>query len=216
MNTVFKFYYQAWLILGVTCAFAIVEILRSKPRRRNAVPVVLSSVSILVFGLVMFYPIAGVYGKTLGFSTQAPTLDASAYVALDQPDEWAAIQWFRAHTPADARIMEGKGASYWATFNRISTLTGRPTLLGWDGHEAQWRGRSYGEMAAGRVEALDTVYRKGSPQEIRKTLEDWDIQYVYVGPTERSQYGITPQVEARLAAVLEPVFNQGVVRVYQR
>ncbi|MEZ4620130.1 MAG: hypothetical protein R2867_32135 [Caldilineaceae bacterium] len=46
--------------------------------------------------------------------------------------------------------VESKGSSYYATYNRMSTVTGRQTLMGWDGHESQWRGKAFGEMAQGR------------------------------------------------------------------
>ncbi|MEZ4734534.1 MAG: hypothetical protein R3E79_46175 [Caldilineaceae bacterium] len=128
----------------------------------------------------------------------------------------AAADWVRMNTAPDAVVVEGKGASYWSNYNRISTITGRPTLLGWDGHESQWRGKAYGAMAQGRAEALETIYRSLSPDEIAGVLATWNIEYVYVGPTERSQYGMTEQSERALAAATDLAFEQGNVRIYQR
>ncbi|OUC09116.1 hypothetical protein RY27_04840, partial [Litorilinea aerophila] len=99
---------------------------------------------------------------------------------------------------------------------RISTPTGRPTLLGWDFHEVQWRGEASGAMARGRPEVLELIYRTGTAQQIREALDRWQIDYVYVGPAERSTYQITPRDEARLSAVMDLVFEQGDVRIYQR
>ena len=89
-------------------------------------------------------------------------------------------------------------------------------MLGWDGHESQWRGNSYGQMAAGRPEALDVIYRSGQPVQIEQALDQWAIDYVYIGPSERSQYGITPAAEQGIAAVMELVFEEGDVRIYRR
>ena len=37
-----------------------------------------------------------------------------------------------ANTAPDAVVLEGKGNSYSSAHNRVSAMTGRPTLLGWD------------------------------------------------------------------------------------
>jgi len=95
-------------------------------------------------------------------------------------------------------------------------MTGRPTLLGWDGHESQWRGRAYGEMAAGRPEALQTIYGGSSGPELIDTLEQWDVDYVYVGPTEREQYGVNARSELALQSAMDLVFEEGDVRIYRR
>ena len=112
-------------------------------------------------------------------------------------------------------ILEAKGASYNAGTARISAATGRATLLGWDGHEAQWRGRAYGEMAAGRAEAINEVYLRPRPTTLRETVRNWGIDYVLVGPAERARFGITPILEERLDQAMELAFEQGQYRIYR-
>ena len=130
--------------------------------------------------------------------------------------EAAAIVWLQANAPPDAIIAEAIGASYRANTSRFSTMTGRPTLLGWPGHESQWRGDAYGVMAQGRAEGLEQLYRTGSPAEIAQLLDQWRIDYVIVGPAERAQYGIDSETERRFAPVLDLVFDAGDVRIYRR
>jgi uncharacterized membrane protein len=163
----------------------------------------------------LLFPIAGVYSKTGGFRN-APTLDSTAYVANENPAELAAAAWIRRNTAPDALVLEGKGASYRANFSRMSTLTGRPTLLGWDGHQSQWRGSQYGLMAAGRPEALEAIYASGLASQVAAMLDAWAIDYVYIGPSERWQYGITPASEAAIAEEMDLVFEDGDVRIYRR
>lgn len=214
MNTVFKFYYQGWLLLGLSSSYAIVVASwRVFAGRGLWLAVLPGALSFLLILGSLIYPVAGIYSKAGGFRGADPTLNGIAYVSAD---ERAAIDWVRRNTDPSDIVLEGKGASYRADFNRISTASGRATLLGWDGHEAQWRGEAYGEMAGGRSEALQKVYRTGSPQEIETILAEWDIDYVYVGPAERDQYGIGPRMDARLEQMLDPVFAQGQVRIYQR
>jgi uncharacterized membrane protein len=113
-------------------------------------------------------------------------------------------------------IVQGKGSSYRPEQCRLSVATGRPTLLGWEGHELQWRGKAFADMTAGRADALETVYRHGTDGDLARTLESWDIDYVFVGPAERQQYRIDPAREAQLARVMDVAFSEGPVRIYRR
>lgn len=215
MNTIFKFYYQAWLLFGLGATYAIVEALT----RRAEAPIWvkgLSGLSLLLIVAGLLFPVAAAYSKTGGFALNPPTFDAIAYVANESPAELAAIRWLQQHTPPDAVVLQGVGQSYRANTARISAATGRPTLLGWDGHESQWRGRAFGEMAQGRGDALNVIYRNGAGPEIIQALERWNIDYVFVGRFERNHYELTPLSEERLLRVMDLVFAQDDVRIYQR
>lgn len=219
MNTVFKFYYQGWLLFGLGSSYAIVTALGQGGWGGSVLrlsTVACSLVSLLLITLGLFYPFAAIYSKTNGFGSPTPTFDATAHLAQAAPAELAAAQWVRANTAPNALVLEAKGRSYWSNFNRMSTLTGRATLLGWDGHESQWRGAAFGRMAEGRDGALETIYRTGAPHEIEETLNRWNIDYVYVGPAEREQYKVNSAVEQRLAKVMDLAFEAGDVRVYRR
>ncbi len=218
MNTIFKFYYQAWLLFGLAGAFTIALTVTTWRGWRVA-PALLSSLALVLATASTVYIAAGAYSKTQGFS-RTPTFDAAAYLATISPAEYGAVEWVRANTRPDDVVVEGKGRSYGADTNRISTMTGRPTPLGWDGHESQWRGRAYGAMAAGRPEALRSIYGGTSPSEVVRILQSLGASYLYVGPSERAQYGLTPAVERALFAQLELVYpaenpEQGDVRIYR-
>lgn len=233
MNTVFKFYYQAWLLLGITSSYVIVTAIGGLFSRRTesvAEGAAISGensalrwgtftcalLSLLIVGTGLFYPVMAVYSKTGGFNSERPTFNTVAYIQDFSPNEWAAISWIRTNTAGDALVLESKGNSYDASTNRVSTITGRPTLMGWEGHELQWRGAAFGEMAEGRAQAMETIYRGGTPDQLRQVLDTWQIEYVYIGPIERRNYSVPPQAERNLAEVMNLVFEAGDVRVYQR
>jgi len=215
MNTVFKFYYQGWLLLGLASAYLIPVALSRLPRTFGVVQGLALLSLLLVLGCALF-PVAGIYAKTGGFARVMPTLDATAYVADGAPDVMAAVVWVQRNTTPDEVVLEGEGNSYAANTNRISAMTGRATLIGWGGHESQWRGDAYGQMAQGRGQAIEMIYRTGTPKEINGVLAQWGIDYVYVGPSEIDKYGITSFRLEELAATLDTVFARGQVRIFRR
>ncbi len=213
MNTIFKFYYQAWLLFGIAGAYTIVTAL-ARARGRGIVPAFLSAVALVLAAASTVYLVTGAYSKANGFAGE-PTFDATAYLARVAPAEYGAVAWIAANTRPDDVVVEGKGRPYSAETNRISTMTGRPAPLGWDGHEAQWRGRAYAAMAAGRPEALKAIYGGTTPGQLLSILADLNASYIYVGPSERSQYGLTPAAERSLFAQLELVYENRDVRIYR-
>jgi YYY domain-containing protein len=211
MNTVFKVGYQAWLLLGLAGSFAVAASLRERGGLR-----VLAGATLVVVLSSLAYTGAAVRSVTSGSLASGLTLDALEYVRRDAPDEWAVIEWARSQTAPQARVLQAPGSSYDASQSRLSVATGRPTLIGWEGHERQWRGRQFDAMAAGRAEALEAVYGAADPEGIRRALLGWRIDYVFVGDAERLRYGIDEEREARIAQAMDLAFSSGAVRLYRR
>jgi YYY domain-containing protein len=211
MNTVFKLYSQAWILLGLAGAHGLAAAYRTggAPRLASAV-----AGALLLSGLL--YTGAAVHSVAGGFRSPSPTLDALAYLATAAPEEREAIDWVRRHTAAGDLVLQGVGASYQAADGRISVATGRPTLLGWEGHELQWRGAAFGAMAAGRADAARAIYQAADRTLLEGVLQAWDVRYVYVGPAERERYGVDAAAEQRLGEVMDLVFSRGSVRLYRR
>ncbi len=207
MNTVFKFYYQAWIMMAIGSAYAVYYIGTRAAGALRAVALVVMAV--LVLG-AMVYPVFAIPSKANGFQGD-PSLDGTLFVTANRPDEAAVIAWMRANTPADAVILESPGGSY-SENNRISAYSGRPTLLGWGGHELQWRG-TYDEP--GRREPLiETVYRNQDEERIRGIVREFGIDYLVVGPMEMEKYKIAPNRKAAFNRLWQPVFEQGDYTVY--
>jgi YYY domain-containing protein len=208
MNTVFKFYYQVWALWGVGAACAIGLMLDDKnlwmPFR-----VVTGIVTALLAAAALVYPITAI--STLGDRAN-PTLDGTAWVKQSAPDDYAAIQWLNQNVSDSPVILEAPGQSYHAEQSRVSAFTGLPTVLGWGGHELQWRG-NYDE--AGRREPdIRKIYTSRDDQETLTLLDKYAISYVYVGPTERSLF---PAVSLqKFDALMDVAFRQGDVTVYRR
>jgi YYY domain-containing protein len=207
MNTVFKFYYQAWILIALASAYLVAEVTTrlSRPARQIAwlIPFGLLLASVLV------YPIAA-------FATQtaqgggAPTLDGTAYMK-NHPGDAAAIDWLREHAPSDAVVVEVVGGQY-SEYGRVAAQTGIPTLLGWAGHELQWRGN--GDEAARREPLVQTVYTGTNPDELRDLFRRFAVTYVFFGELEKVKYGSTIPL-GRMTSVAEKVYEQSGTTIYR-
>jgi YYY domain-containing protein len=215
MNTVFKLYYQAWLLLALASAYAVSRLAERGVTLWLKLPALILT-GLLVLGS-LWYPLAAIPSKADNFQGQA-TLDGLAYLRRNSPADVAAIEWIRQNVAPDAVVLEASGGSYSPEgAGRISMSTGNPTLLGWDFHERQWRGNAgYEKFAAGRPDALEQIYRTARAEDLPALLEQWGIDYVLVGGLERNKYKISDAAQARFDATLKLVYDQDGVRIYAR
>jgi YYY domain-containing protein len=181
MNTVFKLGFQAYLLLGLAAACALPWAGHWLPRRAWTAWAAVGAV-LLLAGLI--YPYAGNYARRDGFS-RTPSLGGLDWLRERAPGDVAAIAWLRAQAPDHAVVLEAVGPDYSGFGHaRISTFTGRPAVLGWAGHELQWR------HDPGRREAdVRTLYTTTDERLASELLGRYGVDYVVAGPIERADYG---------------------------
>ena len=215
MNTVFKFYYQAWLLLALASAYGVSRLAERGVALWLKLPALILT-GVLILGS-LWYPLAAIPSKADNFQGE-PTLDGLAYLRRNSPSDVAAIAWIRSNVAPDAVVLEATGGSYSPEgAGRISMSTGNPTLLGWDFHERQWRGNEgYDKFAAGRPEVIEQIYRTARTEDLPRLLEQWGVDYVLVGGLERNKYKISEAALARFDAALKLVYDQDGVRIYAR
>jgi YYY domain-containing protein len=210
MNTLFKFYFQVWVLWSITAAFGI-WFLFDRARGWGKALAFLSVLAVLP-GLI--YLPGGLLAKTGGFS-QPPTLDGMAYFENFFPEDWAAIQWLQENHNSAPVILEGSRGSYWieGRSSRISMATGYPTLMGWIGHQHQWRGTYFNQVSA-RPDHIREIYQLREWEATDALLDMYDIQYVLVSNLEREWY--SPLYQSKFDRFMTPVFQQGSVIIYMR
>ena len=213
INTIFKFYFLAWLMWAVAAAYATVVLwseLKSPKRYifRGAI--------VLVFGACLLYPAMGLWTKTNQFQPQQWTLDGTAYFQNSSPDEAAAIAWLQ-QAPLGV-VAEAVGGSF-TDYGRVSSQTGYPTVLGWEFHEIQWRGDA--AVLGSRKADIERLYCIPSWPEAQQVIEQYNIRYIFIGVKERSTYvpggsNCTSGVsEDKFDRNLPIAFQQGNVVIYE-
>ena len=230
INTIFKFYYQAWMLWSLAVSYGIV-VLTQKLRTGWNIAFGVGLVLLLLVGLT--YPVLSILNRTGNFrldrafvlldtlwASDDETTQAIARQELDSlwsldyfemfkrqnPDEAAAIRWLGA--APDGIVAEAIGGSY-SAYARVSTLTGLPTVLGWPGHESQWRG-GYEEQGS-RQGDIETLYATADWGAAMDIIARYNIRYVFVGNLERG----LPLQEEKFQSHMRLAFQQGNVVIYE-
>lgn len=209
MNTVFKFYYQAWALWSVASAFAAWYLLQGSAHIKTVARVIIGVAVAITVGLGLVYPALAIANKTA--IDVDPTLDAVQAVARYVPDEFAAVQWLNDNVPGTPTILEAPGDEYNSSTSRISTWTGLPAFVGWSYHELQWRGNY--DIQGPRVRDTNEIYTTTVASRALALLKSNNIRYVIVGPNERRLY--QPSSLAKFDRLLPIVFRQGALTIYE-
>lgn len=206
INTVFKFYYQAWILLSLAVAFSV-AVMGSQLRGWKST--FYAVVIILVIGAGLVYPVFSLPSKTDDFKAEHPeqrTLNGEAYLVNSMPDDYQAIQFMQGLEPGV--VAEAVGGQY-SEYARISTFTGLPAVLGWPGHEGQWRDAA---LQGSRKDDIQTLYTTPDWVTAQDIINRYQIRYIVVGNLERTTYQVN---EEKFNRFLKPIFQQGSMTIYE-
>jgi YYY domain-containing protein len=198
MNTIFKFYLQAWALLSVSAAAALVWLLADirmwHPGWRNFFQ---AGTVVLLTGAAM-YTIYGTIDKVSDrMATNVPlTLDSITYmqyaqysdfgVKMDLAHDYHAIRWMQDHVQGSPVIVEANCPEYrWCT--RFTIYTGLPGVVGWNWHQRQQRTLSP-QRVEDRVSEISSFYATTNPAAARDFLRKYGVRYIIVGQLERAEY----------------------------
>jgi YYY domain-containing protein len=214
INTIFKFYFQVWLLWGIAAAYATIYLWRNL---RGIGKGFIRVLIVLILGVSLTYPVMGIWSKTNGFQPyEGFTLDGTAYFERSNPDDAGAMKWLR-EAPLGV-VAEAVGGSY-SLFARMSAHSGQPTVLGWDFHEVQWRGGT-DEMGSRRAD-IEKLYCTNYWNEAEYILRQYQIRYVVVGTMERNLYGTGSAIcppglnETKFSRNIRQVYHHGNTSIYQ-
>jgi YYY domain-containing protein len=229
MNTIFKFYYQVWLLWGVLAPFALWWALRYAEGRRRGAAIGAAALTFALLAGALVYP-----WLTLGELGRGELLGLRGRTPRElSPAGEASIAWLRREAAPGSVVLEAAdvlnladvaagaqpscGGSYNGSgFGGVSSATGLPTVIGWVGHQQQWRG---GDAAARdqlgpRCADVHTIYDTTDPARARELLDKYGVDYIYVGNLERQLY--SPESLAKFEQLGTPAFTQDEVTIFKR
>ncbi|MBW6465564.1 MAG: hypothetical protein K0B06_03575 [Brevefilum sp.] len=199
MNTVFKFYLQAWILFALAAGVCFGWLVKSlRYWRMRLVFMWQVALFVLVAGAALF-TVLGTADKVRDrMAPDAPqTLDGMTYMAyasyydmgLDMQliEDYYAIRWIQDHIEGSPVILEGQAYEYrWG--NRYTIYTGLPGVVGWNWHQRQQRAVLRNNAVQERVNAVDTFYNTEDMAFVSAFLEAHDVSYVVVGQLEQAFY----------------------------
>ncbi len=205
LNTVFKLYLQNWVLWGAS-AGAIVFYFRENFTGKKAWGII----AIILILMISIYPVLATIGKSGGFGG-SPTLDGESYVRKEHPQDYEAILWFR-NISGQPMVLQAPGDLYqWNTY--VTAFTGLPTVIGWAGHEKNWR-YPYGYEVDTRWSDTGTIYTSFTLDDVDALLQKYNVSYIYFGDAEIKKYS-SPKLFETHPERFERVFEYGDVVVYK-
>lgn len=270
MNTIFKFYFQAWILWSLAGSYGLVILFEPETDSENqdrwwlsalisasllagtlilsefgsqklgkfgssildyimllpvAITLVWMTVKALqkdwkkvmgvvaVFGVLvgMAFSLIEGWNKTDGFNPMRGfSLDGKRDFYLSAGDEMKAAEWLsNAPLGVMTEAISDTGGSY-TTYNSISTFSGMPTVLGWVGHESQWRG-GYEEIGSRQADVKE-LYSTSNWERAQSIIDMYNIRYIVVGNTELSTYQVD---QGKFDEHLDKVFDSQSVDIYE-
>ncbi len=225
INTIFKFYYQAWLMFAVASAYGLYVIVADR-RWDGRLALARTALTIVAAGGIvmgMLYPVLGFHNRMLIESGRSSSSDVGPLTLDGGPttvsaDDYAAIMCFNDLVQGDDTVVleaADPGSAYNITgkWGRVGMLTGVPIVLGWQNHEGQWRGPTYAQVVGTRPQDIDRIYTDLRWDVVSPLLDQYSIDYIFFGETERNKYGVP--AEEKFAENLQVICERGGSRFYR-
>lgn len=184
MNTVFKCYNIAWILLSISLFTMAGQVFLSQKNLPSFSKDLKAAAAVVVIVMLAALPVL----TPLDLSYGDRSLDGLAYLDKTNPGDAAAVAYLRdLPVSAETRIVEAEGGDY-SYYSRISSFTGIPTVIGEPFHEVMWRGDSggwYGE----RTGDVRAIYEQ--PGKTRALMQKYHVNYLVLGTAEREKYNVT-------------------------
>lgn len=184
-NTMFKLVYQAYILFGISIGYILTRFVLLRETRRQ--------LKYGIVGIVMLLWTCGYFGTSVrawfGDLTNEDNykgMRADRYIFEEQPTDAAAITWLNENVQGRPVILEANGESY-TIDNRVSVLTGLPTVLGWRVHEWLWHNSP--DPVSARIAEVQTIYTSQDTELVRMLLNKYQVTYVFIGTCEYDKFG---------------------------
>jgi uncharacterized membrane protein len=213
MNTVFKFYLQAWALFALSAAAALGWLLEPvrhwQPGWRISWRVVFSFLVFAAFLFTLYGSMAKI--KDRWVATAPHNLDGMAYipyatyyedyrnvtestpveqrgVKMDLSQDYRAIQWMLENVQGSPVIVEANSRNLYRWYSRFTIYTGLPGVVGWEWHQQQQRALNPPEWVTKRILDIDQFYTTVDTEYTKQFLNLYQVKYIVLGQLEQVTY----------------------------
>lgn len=227
MNTVFKFYYQAWTMFAMSSAVILVWTLNDLDRIPQKWRTIFEVGFALLLGGALLFTITATFDKIrdrmsdkTGYSLDSMDFMKSAKYWDKQEftlsEDYAGIRWMQDNVLGTPVIIEANTPEYrWGS--RYSIYTGLPGVVGWNWHMRQQRAITPSSWVTERVDQVTDFYQTENMDGALEMVKEYDIRYIIVGELEQIYYqpaGLE-KFEKYDGVYWRKVFNQGNTTIYE-
>ncbi len=199
MNTVFKFYLQAWILFGLSAGVCLGWVIKSLKFWNQRLAFAWQAALFALVVSAALFTVMGTADKIrdrmapaaphgldgTAFMTEAVYYDLGMEMQLAQDHH--AIRWMQENVQGSPVILEGQAYEYrWG--NRYTIYTGLPGVVGWNWHQRQQRAVLRNNIVQERVDAVNAFYTAVELQTVQDLIEAYDISYIILGQLERIFY----------------------------
>ncbi len=168
MNTYFKFYLLAWVLLIPALSDSLS---RLYGKRRE--------IAAVLIALMLVYP---VFATPARHYKAEYTLDGLEFMRDTYPGDYNTVKWLYGR---NAIIVEGVEGSY--TYSgRIASFSANQAVIAWPNHEVHWRNN--GNEIAKRMADVKAIYTSKC-EVAREIAKKYEARYIIYGNYERKLYG---------------------------
>ena len=228
MNSVFKFYLQAWVLLALSSVYFIYRLFESIFNTTSTFRYIFAGTFTILLLISLIYPVMGTKDRLRdrfeGHDTGL-TIDGYAYTEkaiyrdpkgnINLQKDMEGIYWLRENISGSPVVLEGVTPTYrWG--GRVSIHTGLPTVIGWEWHQEQQRWGTR-ELVDRRIKIVDEFYTSPSPEKLKELADNYGVEYIYLGQVEDLYYppdGLN-HLRSGMAGLLSTVFETDAVHIMQ-
>ncbi len=200
MNTVFKFYMQAWVLFAISASAALAWTLAEFDEWHSIWRKIWQTGFFLLSGGALLFTFTATNAKIQDrMGVNLPNgLDSMEYMAhvtywdqtdMDLSQDYRAILWMQANIKGSPVVLEGAPAGVQYTwFSRYTVYTGLPTVVGWQWHQEQQRRLAPAGIVARRGLEVQNFYNTSDIPAAQEFIKKYDVRYIVVGQVERIHY----------------------------
>ena len=211
MNTIFRLYLQAWVLLGLSAGFLLWWLVHEgalKNLTRSVGKIAFVSALMTLVVSASTYPVLGTRARLADrFDLAIPlTLNGMAFmetsnyrdvndIEIELRWEQESLEWLRANVEGTPVVAEAVlppapyDITYFRLLSRVAVYTGLPVVIGWPWHQTQQRGIGVADPEINKRQAdVRALFDSGDPERIRSVLRMYNVEYVYVGQLETAYY----------------------------